>query len=81
MSRLAPKGVQGLIKRVGHGRAVWRSTSSADPRAAACIGMADPTTQAGCEAQSIWAPLTDEIEARWNDRFSQKAVEDLARLC
>ena len=35
-----------------------------------------PTT-AGREAQRIWAPLTDEIEARWNERFGKRAVDDL----
>ena len=78
-SQLTPKSMQGLVKRVGQ----WWGYLELGPDPA--DGRASPPasewlvrpTKAGREAQSIWALLTDEIEARWNDRFGQKAVSDL----
>jgi hypothetical protein len=71
--------MQGLVKRVGQ----WwgyldLGPDPADRRAKppASEWLVRPA-KAGREAQSIWAPLTDEIEARWYDRFGQKAVDDL----
>jgi DNA-binding MarR family transcriptional regulator len=79
LSQLTPKSMLGLIKRVGQWWGYLElGPDPADQRAKvpAAEWLVRPT-KAGRKAQSIWAPLTDEIEARWNDRFSQKAVEDL----
>jgi DNA-binding MarR family transcriptional regulator len=78
-SQLTPKSMQVLVKRVGR----WWGYLELGPDPA--DGRTNPPasewlvrpTKAGREAQSIWALLTDEIEARWNDRFGQKAVGDL----
>ncbi len=78
-SQLTPKSMQGPVKRVGQ----WWGYLKLGPDPADRRAKPPPSewlvrpTEAGLEAQSIWAPLTDEIEARWNDRFGQKAVADL----
>ena len=78
-SKLTAKSMQGLIKRVGQW---WGYLEiGADPtdqrtRPPASEWLVRPT-KAGRDAQVTWAPLTDEIEGRWNDRFSEKEVEDL----
>ena len=78
-SQLTPESMRCLVKRVGQ----WWGyldfcPDPADRRAKppASDWLVRPT-KAGREAQRIWAPLTDEIEARWIDRFGQKAVHDL----
>jgi DNA-binding MarR family transcriptional regulator len=78
-SQLTPKSMQGLVKRVGQWWGYLEiGPDPADGRASPpASGWLVRPTKAGREAQSIWALLTDEIEARWNDRFGQKAVGDL----
>jgi DNA-binding MarR family transcriptional regulator len=78
-SQLTPKSTQGLVKRVGQ----WWGYLELGPDPA--DGRASPPasewlvrpTEAGRQAQSIWVLLTDEIEARWNQRFGQQAVGDV----
>ena len=78
-SQLTPRSMQSLIKRVGQ----WWGYLELGPDPA--DGRAKPPasewlvrpTKAGREAQRVWAPLSDEIEARWKDRFGRKAVDDL----
>ncbi len=78
-SQLTPKSMQGLIKRVGQ----WWGYLELRPDPADMRPSPPPSeslvrpTKAGRQAQGIWTLLTDEIEARWNDRFGQKAVSDL----
>ena len=78
-SQLTPETMKGLVKRVGQ----WwgyltLAPHAADPRPKPPLSewLVRPTA-AGREAQTIWAPLTGEIEARWNERFGKKAVDDL----
>jgi DNA-binding MarR family transcriptional regulator len=78
-SQLTPKTMQVLVRRVGQ----WWGYLELGPDPA--DGRVGPPasqrwvrpTKAGREAQSIWAPLTDEIEARWEDRWGRQAVDDL----
>jgi DNA-binding MarR family transcriptional regulator len=78
-SPLTPKSMQVLVKRVGQ----WWGYLELGPDPADRRAKPPPSewlvrpTPAGREAQRIWAPLTDEIEARWNDRFGRQAVDDL----
>ena len=78
-SQLTPQSMQNLVKRVGQWWGYLElGPDPADRRAKppASEWLVRPT-EAGREAQRIWAPLTDEIQSRWNDRFGQKAVDDL----
>ena len=78
-SQLDAKSMQLLVKRVGQ----WwgyldLGPDPDDPRdkPPASEWLVRPT-KAGRKAQRIWAPLADKIEARWNDRFGQEAVDHL----
>ena len=78
-SQLTPKSMQFLVKRVGQWWGyleVGPDPADRRPKPPTSEWVVRPT-KAGREAQSIWAPLTDEIEARLNGRFGQKAVDDL----
>jgi DNA-binding MarR family transcriptional regulator len=78
-SQLTPKSTQNLVKRLS---AWWGylevGPDPADRRTDTPLAewLVQPT-RAGRQAQDIWAPLGDEIEERWNDRFGRKAVDDL----
>jgi DNA-binding MarR family transcriptional regulator len=78
-SQLTPRSTQGLVKRVGQ----WWGyldvrPDPADRRAKPPVSdwMVRPT-EAGRAAQSIWGPLADEVEGRWNDRFGPREVDEL----
>jgi DNA-binding MarR family transcriptional regulator len=78
-SQLDAKSTRGLVKRVGQWWGYLELVPDpADRRAkpSASELLVRPT-EAGKLAQSIWAPLADEINDRWNERFSAEAVEDL----
>ena len=78
-SQLTPKSMQVLIKRVGQWWGYLElGADPADARASPPTAewLVRPT-KAGREAQGIWAGLTDEIEARWTNRFGQVAIGDL----
>jgi len=78
-SQLTPQSMKVLVTRVGR----WWGYLEIEPDPT--DGRASPPasdwlvrpTPAGLEAQRIWSPLTDEIAARWNGRFGQKATVDL----
>src|SRR5579871_2232 len=78
-SQLTPQSTQNLVKRL----AKWWGYLDVGPDPAdrrAKPPMAEwlvRPTSAGLKAQAIWAPLTDEIEERWNDRFGAAAVADV----
>jgi len=77
-SQLTPKSMQVLVKRVGRWWGYLELEPDPDGRVSppASEWLVRPT-KAGREAQRIWSLLTDEIEARWTDRFGKKAVGDL----
>jgi DNA-binding MarR family transcriptional regulator len=78
-SHLDAKSMQLLVKRVGQWWGYLDIGPGPDDRRAKpppSQWLVRPT-EAGRRAQRIWAPLADEIEARWNDRFGQEALDDL----
>ena len=77
-SQLTPKSMKVLVKRVGRWWGYLELEPDPDGRVSppASEWLVRPT-KAGREAQRIWSLLTDEIEARWTDRFGKKAVGDL----
>ena len=77
-SQLTPKSMKVLVKRVGRWWGYLELEPDPDGRVSppASEWLVRPT-KAGREAQRIWSLLTDEIEARWTDRFGEKAVGDL----
>ena len=78
-SQLTSGSTRNLVKRLGRW---WGYLAVAPPpddrreKPPASEWWVRPT-EAGRNARRIWAPLTDEIEGRWTDRFGQKAVDDL----
>lgn len=78
-SQLSRKSTQNLVKRLGQ----WWGyldviTDPADGRAKppASEWLVHPT-EAGRMAQTIWSPLADEVEERWNNRFGPSELGDL----
>jgi len=78
-SQLTAKSMRGLVERVSQWWGYLELGPDPSDRRAkppASDWLVRPT-EAGRQAQAIWAPLTDEIEARWNDRFGRSAVDNL----
>jgi DNA-binding MarR family transcriptional regulator len=78
-SQFDAKNMQMLLKRVGQ----WWGYLDVGPdpqdgraKPPAAEWLVRPS-EAGQMAQTIWAPLSKEIESRWNERFGNKAMNDL----